>query len=267
MPFPDEGRGIWRGDVAARQQANLEHLEDIIGDDHSGAERPAGLILEPIQGEGGVNAPPPGWLAALGGIARRHAVPLILDEVQTGLGRTGDLFAFQHEGVTPDVLILSKAIGGGLPLSVIVYRNHLDVWEPGSHAGTFRGNQLAFAAGAATIREVLRSGLAENARLRGLELRSRLEEITSMAPRAVVRGRGLMLGVEFHLERDGALLRDGALAARVQARCLANGLIVEVGGRSGATVRFLPPLNITAEHVDEISRGFAAGLREALSHQ
>jgi diaminobutyrate-2-oxoglutarate transaminase len=265
MPFPNEGRSVWRGDVAARAAANLDHIDEIIADDYSGVERPAGVILEPIQGEGGVNSPPAGWLRRLAEITNRQSVPLILDEVQTGLGRTGDLFAFDHEYVIPDVLVLSKAIGGGLPLSVVVYRGELDTWAPGSHAGTFRGNQLAFAAGAATIREVIRSDLPRNARIRGMELRSRLEEIVQPVPHSVVRGRGLMIGIEFILERrDGALERNTALAARVQSRCLANGLIVEIGGRAGATVRFLPPLNIEAKHVDEIASRFQRGLGEAL---
>jgi diaminobutyrate-2-oxoglutarate transaminase len=264
MPFPDDGGSVWCGDVEAQARANLEQVEQVIADDFCGVQKPAGVILEPIQGEGGVNSPPPGWLRGLAAITRRHKVPLILDEVQTGFGRTGDLFAFLHEGVVPDVLVLSKAIGGGLPLSVIVYDRALDLWEPGSHAGTFRGNQLGLVAGAAAMREIITQNLAQNARERGLELRTRLEEIEHSVPEAKVRGRGLMLGVEFLARgKDGSLTRDGVLAAMVQARALANGLIVEVGGRASATVRFLPPINISGRDVNVIGDLFALSVREA----
>ncbi len=105
--------------------------------------KPAGVIVEAVQGEGGTVVPPAGWLAEVREITRRHEVPLIVDEIQTGFGRTGTAFACEHDGVTPDVVVLSKAIGGiGYPLSAIAYDESLDTWEPGAHIGTFRGHQV-----------------------------------------------------------------------------------------------------------------------------
>ncbi|WP_303621002.1 aminotransferase class III-fold pyridoxal phosphate-dependent enzyme, partial [Methylogaea oryzae] len=112
------------------------------------------MILEAVQGEGGVIPAPDRWLRDIRRMTREKGIPLIVDEIQTGGGRTGKMFAFEHAGIEPDVLVLSKAIGGGLPLSVVVYHKDLDRWQPGAHAGTFRGNQLAMAAGLATLRFV-----------------------------------------------------------------------------------------------------------------
>ena len=114
------------------------------------------MILEPVQGEGGVIPAPDAWLRRMREITAARGIPLIADEVQTGVGRTGAFWAVEHSGIVPDVMVLSKAIGGSLPLAVIVYRAELDVWQPGAHAGTFRGNQLAMAAGAATLAFVRR---------------------------------------------------------------------------------------------------------------
>ena len=126
-----------------------------------------------------------------------------MDEVQTGLGRTGSLFAFQRAGITPDVVVLSKAIGGGQPLAVIVYHRDLDLWKPGAHAGTFRGNQFGFAAGAATIRHIRLNRLDQHAENMGNRLMHALARIASAAPSlGDVRGRGLMIGVEV-IDPDG----------------------------------------------------------------
>ena len=121
------------------------------------------MILEPVQGEGGVIPAPDAWMRRMREITAARSIPLIADEVQTGVGRTGAFWAVEHSGITPDVMVLSKAIGGSLPLAVVVYREDLDVWEPGTHAGTFRGNQLAMAAGTATLTYVRENRLAERA--------------------------------------------------------------------------------------------------------
>ncbi|MGH8548818.1 MAG: aminotransferase class III-fold pyridoxal phosphate-dependent enzyme [Methylococcales bacterium] len=126
--------------------------ERLLDDPNSGIRTPAAMILGPVPGEGGVIPTPEDWLCAMRRITRERGIPVIIDEVQTGLGRTGSLYAFEQDGIVPDILVLSKAIGGGLPLSVVVYRSALDRWQPRVHAGTFRGNQLAMAVGSATIR-------------------------------------------------------------------------------------------------------------------
>lgn len=197
LPYPQDyrcpfGVGGSRGaELAARW------TESVLDDPKSGVPLPAGMILEPVQGEGGVIPAPDDWLRRMREITAARSVPLIADEIQTGVGRTGAFWAVEHSGVTPDVMVLSKAIGGSLPLAVVVYREDLDVWQPGAHAGTFRGNQLAMAAGAATLAHVRENGLAERAALLGSRLLTRLRELEREFPCVGdVRGRGLMIGVE-----------------------------------------------------------------------
>ncbi|WP_420709932.1 diaminobutyrate--2-oxoglutarate transaminase family protein [Streptomyces sp. NRRL B-1347] len=197
LPYPQDyrcpfGIGGPRGaELAARW------TESVLDDSKSGVPAPAGMIVEPVQGEGGVLPAPDAWMRRMRDITAARGIPLIADEVQTGVGRTGAFWAVEHSGVTPDVLVLSKAIGGSLPLAVVVYRDDLDVWPPGAHAGTFRGNQLAMAAGAATLAYVRENRLAERAADLGARmlagLRSLAHEHSSIGD---VRGRGLMLGVE-----------------------------------------------------------------------
>ena len=192
---------------------------------------------------------------------------LVADEVQTGLGRSGTLWGSDGIGLDPDVLVLSKAIGGGQPLAVIVYRAELDVWEPGAHAGTFRGNQLGLAAGAATIRHIVEHGLAEHAAAMGERLLRRAARADRGLPVvADVRGRGLMVGVELvdPALRDGEGCRPRRSARRrVQRAMLELGVLVEIGGREGAVVRFLPPLIVEAEHVDRIADAFGKAVWSA----
>ncbi|WP_437576663.1 diaminobutyrate--2-oxoglutarate transaminase [Sorangium sp. So ce887] len=266
LPYPYEYRCPFGLGGNAGIAASLAYIDNLLSDPESGVPKPAAIILEAIQGEGGMIPAPPAWLKGLRGLATRHDIPLILDEVQSGFGRTGRMFAFEHAGIEPDVLVLSKALGGGLPMSVVVYHERFDTWRPGAHAGTFRGNQLAMAAGSATI-SVLR---AERLDAAAAELGARLQlQLAALGKELAcigeVRGRGLMIGVELV---DAAAMPDalGArpahpdLAARVQRECLRRGLIVELGGRHGSVVRFLPPLIITAAQIDEVARLFGQAL-------
>ena len=265
LPFPLDGDcpfGLGGMEGAA---VGARYIETVLSDPKSGASSVAAMILEPVQGEGGVNPAPNDWLRDMRRLTQRYDIPLIFDEVQTGLGRTGRLFAFEHAGTAPDVLVLSKAIGGGLPLAVVVYRRRLDAWEAGAHAGTFRGNQLAFASGAVTIRFIREHGLAEQAAARGARLRAALEEVVAGAGlAATVRGRGLMLGVAISSNSE---LREtkSELALRIQRECLNRGLIVELGGRDGAVVRFLPPLIISEREVDAVAARFRGALHAVTS--
>ncbi|QLC35165.1 diaminobutyrate--2-oxoglutarate transaminase (plasmid) [Halarchaeum sp. CBA1220] len=270
LPFPDDYRppfGVG-GDDGHRLAST--YVENLLADPKSGITDPAGVILEPVQGEGGANPAPDAWLREIRRITREHDVPLVLDEVQTGLGRTGETYAFEHAGIVPDVLVLSKAVGGGLPLSVVVYDDALDEWGPGAHAGTFRGNQLAMAAGDATIDYVLENDLDAHAAEMGARLRDHLESVAHLDAVGDVRGRGLMLGVEF-VDPDapwpgaGPHAPDGDLAAAVQAACFERGLIVELGGRESATARFLPPLVVTREQIDDIAAIFVDAVRDAVA--
>lgn len=243
-------------------------LQWALHDDHSGITPPAAVIAEPVQGEGGVHAMPESFADAMRTSTRALGSVLIADEVQTGLGRTGALWASTPLGLDPDVMVLSKAIGGGLPLAVIVYRAELDVWAPGAHAGTFRGNQLAMAAGAATIRHVVAERLDEHAIAMGTRLLDGLRQVVPSGCDAVgdIRGRGLMVGVELvDPDRVGPLgvpEADGKAASSMQHAMLSRGVIVEVGGRGDAVLRFLPPLNIEPAHVDRVVDTFAAALQD-----
>jgi len=270
LPFPYDYRCPFGLGGQAGISAGLNYIESLLSDPESGVLLPAAVIVEAVQGEGGVVPAAPEWLRGLAGIVQGAKIPLILDEIQTGFGRTGKMFAFEHAGIRPDVVVLSKAIGGSLPLSVVVYDQALDTWQPGAHAGTFRGNQLAMAAGSATLRVIREADLPARAATQGGRLRSQLEELARRWPQlGDVRGLGLMLGVEV-IDPDGKLGRQGrppadpALAGAIQRECLKRGLILELGGRHGAVVRFLPPLVIEAGQVDEVSSIFAAAVEAAL---
>ncbi|WP_260986261.1 diaminobutyrate--2-oxoglutarate transaminase [Bordetella genomosp. 13] len=266
-PYPYDYRCPFGLGGQAGVQAGLHYLDTLLSDPESGVPTPAGVVVEPVQGEGGVIPAPDAWLRGLREATARHDVPLIADEVQTGFGRTGRMFAVEHAGIVPDVLVLSKAIGGALPLSVVVYRGELDAWQPGAHAGTFRGNQMAMAAGSATLRFIRDEGLPEHAARMGERLATQLRALQEDIPAlGDVRGRGLMLGVEIVQPAGGAA--DGApaaapeLAQRLQALCLRHGLILELGGRHGSVVRFLPPLIIDASQIDDVARIFGDCARQ-----
>ncbi|MEU8468891.1 diaminobutyrate--2-oxoglutarate transaminase family protein [Streptomyces sp. NPDC029006] len=211
LPYPQDyrcpfGVGGPRGaELAARW------TESLLDDPKSGIPAPAGMIVEPVQGEGGVLPAPDDWLRRMRQLTADRSIPLIADEVQTGVGRTGSFWAVGHSGITPDVMVLSKAIGGSLPLAVIVYRDDLDVWQPGAHAGTFRGNQLAMAAGTATLAHVRANGLADRAATLGSRMLSRLRGLADeFACVGEVRGRGLMIGLELvDPEADGSAPDSG----------------------------------------------------------
>jgi acetylornithine/N-succinyldiaminopimelate aminotransferase len=197
------------------------------------------ILVEPIQGEGGVVVPRPGYLAGLRALADRRNLLLLFDEIQCGLGRTGRLFAHEEDGVTPDVMTLAKALGGGLPIGAACATARVaDVMTPGSHGSTFGGNPVAAAAAVAALRALAEPALLAHVAAVGAHLRARLEALGARGGFREVRGRGLMLGAV--LDRPGAPL---------VARCLAEGLLVNCTAER--VLRFLPPLVITREEVDE----------------
>ncbi|MEV7195592.1 diaminobutyrate--2-oxoglutarate transaminase family protein [Streptomyces sp. NPDC093510] len=197
LPYPQDYRCPFGVGGVRGAELSARWTESLLDDTKSGVTTPAGMILEPVQGEGGVLPAPDAWLRRMREITAARGIPLIADEVQTGVGRTGAFWAVEHSGVVPDVMVLSKAIGGSLPLAVVVYRDDLDLWPPGAHAGTFRGNQLAMAAGAATLAYVRENGLAERAATLGARMLAQLRTLAADHPCVgEVRGRGLMIGVE-----------------------------------------------------------------------
>lgn len=228
-------------------------LERSLKDPNGGIPRPAAVLVELVQGEGGVVPADPDFVRRLAALCRELAVPLVVDEVQTGCGRTGTWFAFEQYGIEPDVVVASKALSGiGQPVAVIFYDERLDVWAPGAHTGTFRGNQVAFASGTRAVEIVRRDDVLGNVRARAEQVERLLGGLRTHPCVCDVRGRGLMWGVELVDPTSGGRAKD--LAARVQAHALRHGLIVELGGREDCVVRLLPPLNVTADIVDMACR-------------
>jgi acetylornithine/N-succinyldiaminopimelate aminotransferase len=211
-------------------------------------ESVAALILEPIKGEAGVLELPEGYLAAARDLTRRHGALLIVDEVQTGAGRTGEWFAFQHAGILPDAITVAKGIGGGIPIGGLVTFGHAsDLYSRGQHGSTFGGNPLATAVAGAVLAEIERADLVGNAARRGAELRERVLGLGSPLV-AGLRGRGLLAGVAL----------TGPVASELSAAALEAGLIVNAANDS--TIRIAPPLNIGDAELDEFTDRFGRAL-------
>jgi diaminobutyrate-2-oxoglutarate transaminase len=193
------------------------------------------VLLETVQGEGGVYSAPDSFLRELRAFCDRHEILLIVDDIQAGCGRTGHFFSFEPAGIRPDLVTLAKSIGGsGLPMAVLLIAPELDVWKPGQHSGTFRGNQLAFTAGAAALRSFWADdALAADVREHGAAVAGFLRRRVHLPYGVPVRGKGLIWGIEL----------NGAAAA-VSRLCFERGLIVETCGRERGVLKLLPPLTI-----------------------
>jgi 4-aminobutyrate aminotransferase len=205
------------------------------------------VIVEPIQGEGGYIVPPPAFLQQLRELTTKHGILLIVDEVQSGMGRTGRMFAVEHTGVQPDIVTMAKGIASGLPLGVATARAEVMSWPPGSHASTFGGNPVACAAALATI-GLLRASLVRNAETVGAHLMAGLTELMSKHPIVGdIRGRGLMIGIELVRDRQTKERADRERSALVQ-ECFRRGLLVLGAGRNA--IRLSPPLVLTTAEAD-----------------
>nr|WP_250647785.1 diaminobutyrate--2-oxoglutarate transaminase family protein [Sessilibacter corallicola] len=267
MPFPYEYRCPFGLTGAESIKANLNYLEHQLSDQHSGTPLPAAIVVEAIQGEGGVIPAPKEWLQGLREITERHGVLLILDEIQCGIGRSGDMFAFEIADINPDVIAMSKAVGGGLPMALIAYHEKLDQWKPGAHTGTFRGNQLAMISGAKTLKILRETNLIESVKEKGQFLLESLHNLKSDCDFiGDIRGRGLMIGIEIVDTQSAGKSKapNPELATKIQQQCLQQGLILETGGRSGATIRFLPPLNISQEELKTVTNIFISSVAEVM---
>ncbi len=199
----------------------------------------AAIFVEPIQGEGGYIVPPPDWLAKLRDLCDRHGILLVFDEVQSGIGRTGKMWAGQHDGVVPDIVTAGKGLASGLPLAALIADATVMAWEPGRHGSTFGGNPVACAAAFATL-DLVENGLADNAATVGAHLLAGLRTLQSTHPAITdVRGRGLMIGID---------LPDHDTAAVVERACFERGLLVLTCGQRG--IRMAPPLVVTREQAD-----------------
>ena len=242
----------------------IKYVRHVLEDPYSGIVKPAAIIVEPIQGEGGIVVPPKGWLTELKRVCEENKVLLIVDEIQAGLGRTGKMFACEHWNTTPDIMTLAKALGGiGLPLSACVYNKKLDTWEPGAHLGTFRGHVLAMAAGLAAINYMQKEKLPEHAEKMGRRILKQLEDLAEESKYVgEVRGKGLMIGVEFvKSKEDKQPWKE--MVDKIQTKCFKKGLLIWKAGHYANVARFLPPLVITEELADKGIEIFVDAVKEA----
>lgn len=220
----------------------IGYMERLLTDDHSGVEKPAAIVLETVQADGGIYVFDSDWLRQLRALCDRHDILLIVDDIQVGCGRTGYFFSFERAGIVPDMVTLSKSIGGcGMPMSVLLMKPEVDIWEPGQHTGTFRGNQLSLIAGKVGLKMLAETDLLEQVRHKAAIMDDFLKnEICPLDSRITYRGIGLIWGVDF-----SAFGRD--MTKPLIAACFKNGLIVERVGRENDVLKLMPPLVIPDE--------------------
>jgi 4-aminobutyrate aminotransferase len=235
-------------------------LENVVFRHDVPPEEVAAIFVEPVQGEGGYVVPPPEYLPMLQDLCRKHGMLLVVDEIQSGFGRTGKMFACEHWGIEPDILCAAKGIASGMPLGPMIARADISTWTRNTHGSTFGGNPVACAAALATI-QLLEEGLVENAAKVGAILKDKLSKLASRhAEIGDVRGLGLMIGVEFQ-RRDGSRVPDGKLRDQVMQKCFEKGLLLLSCGES--TLRFCPPLIVTEEETAVAVELFDRAITEA----
>ena len=234
MPFDNYFNGVTE---------DFQWFSRVLDDAGSGLNRPAAVIVETVQGEGGVNVARPEWLRALADLCKERDILLIVDDVQMGCGRTGPFFSFEIAGITPDIVTLSKSIGGyGMPLALTLFKRELDVWGPGEHNGTFRGNNPAFVTAAAALEHYWADDKLERDTLRkGERIRQTFMNLSDMFDGVSTRGRGLVQGLVFDKPED---------ADKVCALAFEEGLLAETSGPSDEVVKLLPPLTITDDELE-----------------
>jgi 4-aminobutyrate aminotransferase len=238
--------------------ACVDYIEDILFARSISPDEVAAIFVEPVQGEGGYIVPPPGWLAKLRELCDRHGILMVADEVQSGIGRTGKLFACEHWGVEPDILCSAKALASGLPLSAMIAKEEVMSWPPGAHGSTFGGNPVACAAAQATLDVIENEDLLENATRVGMRLMANLRRLAQTS-RLIgdVRGLGLMIGVELVRDKE-TKIPAAAEAEQVVLECFQRGLLTLPCGPN--SIRFSPPLIISEEQGDTAFEIFAEAL-------
>jgi 4-aminobutyrate aminotransferase len=258
-PFPYAYRYGW--EPQATVEWCLKELDYLLTTQTAPSET-AAMLIEPVLGEGGYVVPPAGFLDGLRRLCDRHGILLILDEIQSGFGRTAHWFAAEHFKVVPDILIIAKGLASGLPLSGVIARQELmRKWPPGSHGGTYGGNPVACAAAVATIETIQEERLLENAGSRGEQLMVGLRHLQEEYPAiGDVRGLGLMVGVELSGEDRAP---DNAMAKRVVHACQEHKLLLLTCGPWDNTIRFIPPLVASADEIGEALRTFEGALQTA----
>ncbi|MBY6140473.1 diaminobutyrate--2-oxoglutarate transaminase [Leisingera daeponensis] len=216
------------------------YLEAMLEDGSSGVDAPAAILLETVQGEGGLNAARPEWVQRVAALAKAHGALLIIDDIQAGCGRTGGFFSFEEMGVTPDIVTLAKSVSGfGLPMALMLARPQHDIFGPAEHNGTFRGNTHAFITAATAIRKFWTdASFQQNTAARARLLTAALEEMSGLIPGSRLKGRGMMQGLD---------VGSGELAASICAHAFDNGLIIETSGNEDQVVKVLAPLTTPEE--------------------
>jgi diaminobutyrate-2-oxoglutarate transaminase len=229
-------------------------FEKLLEDSGSGLNEPAAVIVETVQGEGGINVARAEWLRGLADLCRRHGILLIVDDVQMGCGRTGPFFSFEAAGIVPDIVCMSKSLGGyGTPMAITLFRPELDVWEAGEHNGTFRGYNPAFVTATAALREFWTDDqLSRDVLAKGERVDAVLTELAGNVPGATARGRGLARGLAFE---------QAGLARKVCTAAFERGLLVETAGPDGEVAKLMPPLTIADGDLDEGLGRFADAVR------
>jgi diaminobutyrate-2-oxoglutarate transaminase len=220
------------------------YLDKVLSDSSSGINSPAAVIVETIQGEGGINVASIEWLQNLQTVCRKHGILLIVDDIQAGCGRTGDYFSFEESGIEPDIITLSKSLGGyGLPFAMVLMKPELDQWKPGEHNGTFRGNNLAFVTAKCAIDEYwLDDAFSNEVKRKGEYIHKRLTEIVNIFGERnfTTRGRGMFQGIN---------CVSGELAGKITSKAFKKGLIIETSGAEDHVVKLLCPLIVSDENL------------------
>jgi 4-aminobutyrate aminotransferase len=254
-PFPYPFRNPYKADAGDACISELEKLfETVVMPDDVAA-----IIFEPIQGEGGYIVPPDNFVTRLREICDQHGILLIADEIQTGVGRTGKWWGFEHFGIVPDIVTVAKGIASGLPLSAVISsRETMDKWAPGSHGGTYGGNAIACAAGVATMRAIRDEKMIDNAVAMGTRMTEGLERIAERNPViGEVRGKGLMIAAEFVTPTGKP---NTEAVNRVIAKSIDDGVLLLTSGTWDQAIRIIPPLNVTADEIDEFLNVFSSSV-------
>ena len=225
---------------------SIEYLKWLLNDDHSGYEKPAAIILETVQAEGGVNVADANWLRQIREICDKEGILMIVDDIQVGCGRSGNFFSFERAGITPDFVVLSKSISGfGMPMALLLIKPELDIFRPAEHNGTFRGNQLSFVGGTAGINYFTENNIGDEVKRKGAIIEEFItSKILPVDKRLSCRGIGFIWGIDFSKI-------DSALALKAVHECFDNGLIVEVAGREDSVLKIMPPLTIEDDTLTE----------------
>ncbi|MGC9443453.1 MAG: diaminobutyrate--2-oxoglutarate transaminase [Candidatus Methanospirareceae archaeon] len=236
-----------------------EYIEKMLTDMSSGLDLPAAMIVETVQGEGGINVASFEWLRALEQVCRDHDILLIVDDIQVGCGRTGTFFSFEEAGISPDIITLSKSLSGyGLPFSLVLLKPELDLWKPGEHNGTFRGNNLAFITATATLEHYWRDeSFAQDVKRKGAIIRAHLDRLVQEDSEGILsaRGRGMVQALD---------CGSGELASAITTRAFEKGLVIETSGSEGHVIKCLMPLTISDEHLIQGLHILDASVREEL---